>query len=326
MGPLYLIYIYRDRLDMIQINKGLFAGLVSSALIGSFLHFVCKIPEYSIIFWRDRLQYFTDNPNNIGFACVLIIAGFIIAILKHRQNWWSGLLLISITILFGSQTKSKAFLLALFVLTIVTVLILIFKNKKVALIAGVSAIAVFCLVFFCFRSYFDGMLNRFMYSGKVSIESITTDRWEVWKIFFEKQKSRPVNIWLGMGAWTEIFLPDNGNTMLGCHSMYIEFFYYFGILGIINLILLMWSYAHTTQREKGKVKLFVKAEDVLPLLMVFVLGVGEMVIFNRKAPFLIFAILYIFNGSKHIPVESGMLERVKSLKIFKKNQKKKEVK
>ena len=87
-----------------------------------------------------------------------------------------------------------------------------------------------------------------------------------------------------------------------------------------------WSYAHTTQREKGKVKLFVKAEDVLPLLMVFVLGVGEMVIFNRKAPFLIFAILYIFNGSKHIPVESGMLERVKSLKIFKKNQKKKEVK
>ena len=113
--------------------------------------------------------------------------------------------------------------------------------------------------------------------------------------------------------------------MLGCHSIYLEFFYYFGLVGIINLILLMWSYSYTTRKEKGNVKLFVKVEDVLPLLMVFVLGVGEMVIFNRKAPFLIFAILFIFNGAKYVPIESGALQRMKNLKLFKKNQKKKDV-
>jgi len=325
LGPIYLIYIYRDKIDMININKCLFVGLVSSALIGILLYYVFKIPQYGIIKFYDRMQFFTDNPNTIGFAGVLIVAGFIISILKRRINWWTGILFISITIFIGAQSKSKAFFLALFMLIGITLLILLFKNKKIALISTASVVVIGFITFFCFRQYFDYMLNRFIYSGTISIESITTDRWDVWRIFLDNQFKKPINVILGMGAWTEIFLPNNYNTMLGCHSIYLEFFYYFGLVGIINLILLMWSYSYTTRKEKGNVKLFVKVEDVLPLLMVFVLGVGEMVIFNRKSCFLIFAILFIFNGSKYVPIESGALQRMKNLKLFKKNQKKKDV-
>jgi hypothetical protein len=54
--------------------------------------------------------------------------------------------------------------------------------------------------------------------------------------------------------------------------------------------------------------------------MVFVLGVGEMVIFNRKSIFLIFAILYIFNGSKYVSKKSEKFERVKHLKQLRRNK------
>jgi len=297
-----------------NINKCLFAGLVASAVIGTILCCYLGIAEYNMIHAFDRFQYFTDNPNSIGFAGVMIVAGFIIAIFKKRINWWTGLLCMSITIFFAAQSGSKAFLLALGLLIFMTLLILVFKNKKVALITTASVILGGMLLFFCFRGYFDYMIGRFIYTGAISIESVTTGRWEVWGAFLNAQFSKPINVWLGMGAWAEIFLPYNANTMLGCHSIYIEFFYYFGVLGVVNLILLMISYSYTTQQEKGKVNLLVKVEDVLPLLMVFVLGVGEMVIFNRKSVFLIFAILYIFNGAKYVSKKSPKFERVKHIK------------
>lgn len=318
--PIYLIYIYRDQIDMLSINKCLFAGLVSSAVLAIILFDVLGIYQYSMIRIIDRLQYFTDNPNSIGFAGVMIVAGFIISIFKKRINWWTGLLNISITIFFAAQSGSKAFLLALGLLVFVTILILVFKNKKVALITTASVIVGGVLLFFCFRSYFDYMLGRFIYTGAISVESITTGRWEVWSAFINTQFEKPINVWLGMGAWAEIFLPYSENTMLGCHSIYIEFFYYFGVLGIINLILLMFAYSYNTQKEKGKVNMLIKVEDVLPLLMVFVLGVGEMVIFNRKSIFLIFAILYIFNGSKYVSKKSEKFERVKHLKQLRRNK------
>jgi len=117
LAPMYIIYIYRDRLDVININKYLFAGLVSSVVIGYLFIKVLKFPMFSESdFWfhGDRLQGFTDNPNNIGFACILIITGFILAIFKFRINWWTGLLNISITIFIGAQCKLKAFYITLF--------------------------------------------------------------------------------------------------------------------------------------------------------------------------------------------------------------------
>lgn len=320
LGPIYLIYIYRDKIDMIRINRYLFAGLVVSATLGLLLFKILNISQYSLIIEGGRMKFFTDNANSISFAGVIIIAGYILTILKKRINWWTGILNISITIFFAAQSGSKSFLLGLGLLIFITTLILLFKNKKIALVVFASIILFGALMYFCFRSYFDYMLGRFLYSGTISIESVTTGRWEVWQIFLNNQFSKPINIWLGMGAWTEIFLPVNSNTMLGCHSIYLEFFYYFGIVGIINLILLIWSYSHTTQKEKGKVNLIIKVEDVLPLLMVFVMGVGEMVIFNRKSVFLIFAILYIFNGSKYMLKKSEKYERLKHIQHLRKNK------
>ena len=318
--PVYLIYIYREEIDMININKCLFAGLVSSAVIGTILFNVLKISQYDIIYLNTRLQYFTDNPNSIGFAGVMIVAGFIISIFKKRINWWTGLLNISITIFFAAQSGSKAFLLSLGLLIFISLLILVFKDKKVALITTASVAVAGLLLFLCFRNYFDYMLGRFLYTGTISIESVTTGRWEVWTAFLNNQFESPVNVWLGMGAWTEIFLPYNANTMLGCHSIYIEFFYYFGILGLVNLVLLIFAYSYNTQQEKGKVDMLIKVEDILPLLMVFVLGVGEMVIFNRKSVFLIFAILYIFNGAKYVSKKSEKYERVKHIKQLRRSK------
>lgn len=314
--PIYLIYIYRNRLDAISINKHLFAGLVSSTVLGYLLGAICKFPHYwALINLSGRMQFFTDNPNFLSFACIMIIAGFINSILKKRINWWTGILYISITIFIGSQTKSKAFMLALFILIAFTILILIFKNKKMGFVA-LGIVSIVCIsLFFCFKSYFQFMSERFLNNGMLSIESITTDRWELWMEFIRIQFSSPINIILGMGAWSEKFLSSNnfGSFGGGCHSLYIEFFYHYGLIGIVLLILLICAYFKTTEREIGKNKMFVKTEDIMPLAMVMILGIVEMVIFSQKAIFLPLALLYIFNGVKYVPVGSEKLNRVKFL-------------
>ena len=48
-------------------------------------------------------------------------------------------------------------------------------------------------------------------------------------------------------------------------------------------------------------KAVVRTESLLPLLMVFAMGIVEMVIFSQKAFFLPLAILFVFNGTVKIP-------------------------
>lgn len=321
--PIYLIYVYRDELDVIKINDFLFAGLVSSMVLGFFFAAVCKIQRYmEIYYFAGRIEGFADNPNSISFIGMSIISGFFLAILKHRKTWWNGALCISITIFLTSLAKSKAFMLAFGIFVVVAFFILLFKNKKVAFISIGLFVVLGAIAYFCFRDYFNAMLSRFVYSGAISLNSVTTGRIDVWKEFLKIQFSDATNIILGMGAWTEILLPITNNTMMGCHSIYLEFFYYFGLIGIVNLILLMIAYSYSTRQEKGDVKLFVKSEDVLPLLMVFVMGVGEMVIFNKKNVALMLAILYIFNGAKYIPTSSPKYYRIRRLKNLKHEKKK----
>ena len=94
----------------------------------------------------------------------------------------------------------------------------------------------------------------------------------------------------------------------------MEFFYYFGVVGIVNLILLILTYVKETRKEKGNVRMFVRFEDILPLLMVFISGVSEMVIFNRKGVILHIALLFIYNGAKYINKDSKELERLNEFK------------
>jgi hypothetical protein len=48
-------------------------------------------------------------------------------------------------------------------------------------------------------------------------------------------------------------------------------------------------------------KVIVRTESLFPLLMVFIMGIVEMVIFSQKAFFLPFAILFAFNGTTKVP-------------------------
>lgn len=327
--PIYLIYVYRDSLDAVEIVKYMFWGLVTSVVIGYLLGGICKIGAYSIInFAGERKQFFTDNPNYLSVACIVVTAGIILGTLKHRFNWWTGVLYSSIVVFMGSQTRSKAFMLSLFLLILITIFILLFKNKKVAFITIGSLVAVGVLLFFCFRSYFEYMIGRFLYSGAISIESVTTDRWNLWMHFLSKQFESPVNVIFGMGAWSEVFSVP-GDTTGSFHSIYIEFFYHYGVIGLVLLAVLIWSFTENTKKEIGKNKLFVKFEDIVPFLMIMVMGIVEMIIFSQKSVFLPLSIIFIFNGSRHIPVGSEKLTRmghIKELKQIKKDETKNEFK
>jgi len=315
--PLYLIYIYRDQMDAIKITYYLFAGLVISSLLGYFLYSLCGISIYNIVFYDKRYKFFTHNPNFYGLIANFIIAGFICAIFRRRMNWWTGLLCISVLTFLGTRTGSKAFLLAWCIIVGITMLILLFRNKKIGFIV-VGCMAVFAVIaFFSFRSYFDYILARLFPEGEINVNSITTGRVEVWTLFLQRQFANPLNVIFGMGGWADIWATASFGPIDGLHSIYLEFFYFFGVVGVILFVLLILSYRYTTEKEKGKVKRFVRAFDVLPLMAILVIGMAEMVIFNPTSIVVPISMLYIYNSKKYVEVGSRELNTIYYMKKHK---------
>ena len=95
----------------------------------------------------------------------------------------------------------------------------------------------------------------------------------------------------------------------------MEFFYYFGILGLVIFAILIYSYHKNSEIEYGgRFKIYVKAENVLLLLMVLINGIGEMQVLNARSIMMPLSIIYLLSDARIIAVGSEKEKRYMALK------------
>ena len=279
----YLCYIYYDEIDIINIVWYFFSGILLSCLL-AFLFMSLTIEKSLFNVCIDgRFQGLTQNPNTLHILCVISISILLILWFKNKINNYLIWILTGLFSLIGIITKSKAFLICLLLMVfIIGVLVLIkYKKRGIPICAIIFLICICC--FFVFKDGFMDIFKRFSeYSYNNIMDVILTGRWSIWKQYLIEWSKNFYSVFLGLGVTA------NKINNMSVHNTYIELLYYFGVLGMLIIMLLIYSYLRLVKEKNKRIKCGV---NLIPLIMFLFLSIEESLLFTFIIPFIM--ILYL---------------------------------
>lgn len=243
---LSLLYFFIDgyQKEDIQIYSTLYSvGLICASVVGLFKK---SIPGLAAMYTDANTQYingatvtrfsatFTD-PNYYSLA-VIVALGFLICVICCGINMKSNLFFCVVLTLFGLRTYSKSFILMLIILLIIS-LILLIVNGKVGWTTVLLIVGIFILS--------SGVLSRIevvqalisRFSTITNVNDLTTGRNEIWSMYLDYILSNPRVICIGDGIGAAYI-------QKAMHNIYIEIWYYVGILGGLLYIITLGGILH----------------------------------------------------------------------------------
>lgn len=277
----YNLYAYRKQLSVSKLAKFGFIGLICASLLALFLPYFPEINKFIIVSHSGEFTRFNalfSNPNHLSEFCVVLMALFASAIINENGKK-KNIALFIISLFIGYLSYSKSFMLLcgllLFILVIYSIL-LCFKDEKLkrhllwVLPLFVGLVVIVGTVFLK-RS---GILN-----GEFNIDSITTNRVDIWVNALKEVARTPVSLVFGLGMASEI---EATGGYLSTHNIYIEFFQKLGIVGTLILLALIVSFFVCALKNNK-----VRFANFLPLLLVMGYGLAESLILNMCMIYLI---------------------------------------
>ncbi len=174
--------------------------------------------------YASRFSGLQGNPNYYTLDIIVLLSVIIVMMYYKKAPKSFTVVLITLSV-FGIMSVSKSFLFALILLIGFWFFLSIkqgvgkFTKFLMILIIG-GAIA----YFFAF-DYLNTYFYRFVTDSGSSIESITTGRTDIWKVYVEAIFNDTKILFLGNGLKTIL----EGNK--GAHNTYLESLFYLGIVG-----------------------------------------------------------------------------------------------
>lgn len=229
-----LIYGYFNSCDKIteQITLNMAIGLICSCTLGIFADMIPGLSQYmrivrayeiSIDVYRFTGLYTDPNylTQNLIITCMSIIV--LINQNKLRKKYF---MLCVILIYFGILTISKSFLLMLAIGVIIYYAISIKEKKYLKSMLLIICASIFGICILTGKiTIFDDVISRLL-----SSDDITTGRVDIWKNYVEYLLAHPVKLIIGNGIGTSAL-----NYL--AHNTYLDFLYYYGIVGTIVFIM-----------------------------------------------------------------------------------------
>lgn len=285
---LYLIFVYHKKINISECFRCLIIGMLVAAVL-SVIAF--RIPGYGFFpFTPDgRWQLFTLNVNHVSMLCLFTITYYIQQIAYKKNFMLRNLLCIIIPTIIGMLTLSKAFLIVWVLLMIYLFVCLIVRFKKKSFIVIVPLIILMAIIGAIFHDKVFVVLNRFINItiGDSFLDRILTGRLTVWREFLDVIISSVWTLLFGVGLFTQN--PAEFHT----HNSYLFLLHRFGFIGIILLIVLVYSYARSSE---GKFKLTLK--NSLMLFVFLLLSCEELLITERFMFFMFFSLLVIAHNNE----------------------------
>ena len=277
----YNIYSYRDKLSVSKLAKfGLF-GLIYASLLTIFLSYFPEINKFIILTYSGEFKRFNalfTNPNHLSEFCVVLISLFASVIIcdNHKRK---NILFFIISLIIGYLSYSKSFMLlcglVLFILLVYSI-IFCYKNanyKKHLLWVLPIFVVIIAVTGYVFLQR-SGIL-----SGEFNLDSITTDRVDIWINALKEVAKSPISLIFGLGMASELITSGG---YLSTHNIYIEFFQRLGIVGTLILLVII-LYCFVTALKKNKVHF----SSFIPLFIVMCYGLAESLILNMCMIYLI---------------------------------------
>ena len=284
MIPLIVYFFFKNsKSDFKKVCLYFVYGLIFSSLIAYFKDIIPNMDAY-IKFERayeveGDVTRFTGLYSDPNFYSVALITAFIslALLLFYKKVKYEAFIALILFVIFGFQTISKSFFLMLGVV-LVLFGILLFRNKKAlwGLFYSISLIIVVYLVLGGYIGFTDNIMARFKEGA-----DLTTGRVDIWVTYREylSQNLLRLSFGAGMGA------PELGNAS---HNTYIDFLYYYGIIGTI--LFLFVCYLASRQTRKNKKTLV----NIIPAACVITMMVFLSALQSFDFPFILILIIYAY--------------------------------
>ena len=303
---IYLLFCYRDKINVEQCFNFLFFGIMASALTCLLLYFIpnAKITFYEVnsftfrsirelIFLSDqsykRLMLLSYHPNHLASYCMYIAAFVVHYIINNKmkgneKKFFCYFLMLGIVTVLGILTISKAFLIIIAIIALYGFVFFVIKYKKESLKLILPAFIVVLILCLCFHKVLISIFERFFNTTSGSILNIiTSGRTDIWKAYTNDIFSSPWKVLFGKGIFaTEVIA-------IGPHNIYIEVLFRVGIVGYIGLGVICYLYIISCDK-----KIKFSMSKCLSLIIFLVHSIQE-ANFDERFLFLILAIMLLFN-------------------------------
>lgn len=199
-----------------------------SEVIPSFFLYVKKIGVDTNITYR--FSGTNGDPNYYSMDLILAFSCAIFYHKKHRIMFW---VVLAMTLYFGVRTFSKSFFIY-FIIAILCAFVVFVKQRTYfsALLIILFSIVFLIIILNGSNTYLTTIINRF--AGSSDLSSITTGRTDLWESYLRDIVSSPKYFIFGHGLGADLL---NG---AGVHNFYIELFYYFGFIGTMLYLVIVF--------------------------------------------------------------------------------------
>lgn len=298
----YLLFVYRKKISVDESFKALMLGVfvslvlaLVSMLIPDFAH---KIYHFDGTY--KRLKLLCLHQNHLAVICLFAMSYYVYKLINKKGKLWVNLLFIAALLALGLFTLSKAFIVvaALIILYAFVASIIIFKKKSLKII--IPCIIVMIAVCIISKDLVLKIINRFVAYNKSSsfISQITTGRSGIWYAYFHDIASSVQKLMFGVGLFSKELVS------IGPHNVLVYFLYRSGIVGIIMLAMLVWSYI---REYDGRFSINLKT--CLPILIFVVIAMEEMIFSDRFYFFMVFAVMLVFKPKENEKVPLAQTQK-----------------
>ncbi|MBQ7917383.1 MAG: hypothetical protein IJ310_01050 [Clostridia bacterium] len=265
---IYLAFVYRRTINFQQWFEYLMWGILATAAISVLSMLFESSNISSVVTSLSRIKLLTQNPNSLAIYCSLSLSYFIYAILNKKGNLIKNIILLLFSILFGFSTKSKTFLLVC-IFILLYLLVMLIKKYKLGSIKFIIAIAVILTIIgLIFKDVISTTFGRFsiVYYSYTDhwLNNLTTGRYNIWMQYKAEIISTLPKLLFGVGFFNKRLIA------IGPHSLPIHLVYRMGLVGVILLIFLFYSYYKSLgSRVRSNSKTF------LPIIVLILIGLVE---------------------------------------------------
>lgn len=255
---IYFAFTYRRTLNFQKWFEYLMYGILVSAALSAISLFFESAVASPISSSFTRLKLLTKNENSLAIYCSLSLSYFVYAILNKKGNLIKNIIFAIFSIMFGFSTMSKTFLLVCIVI-ILYLFIFLIKKYKLSSIKIIFVISlVLGIICFIFRDFLLITYDRFsiVYLHDTWLNNITTGRYDIWMEYKEAIISSIPKLLFGVGFFNKRLIA------IGPHSLPIHIVYRMGLVGVVLLGFLFYSYykalgSKTQRQSKSFLPIFV---------------------------------------------------------------------
>ena len=265
---IYLAFVYRRTINFQQWFEYLMWGILATAAISGISLFFETVSTSPLGTSFSRIKLLTRNENSLAIYCSLALSYFVYAILNKKGNLVKNIILLVFSILFGLSTMSKTFLLVCIFILLYLLVMLIKKYKLGSIKFIAAALVVIAIICFVFKDTISTTFGRFsiIYYTHTDhwLNNLTTGRYNIWMQYKAEIISTLPKLLFGVGFFNKRLIA------IGPHSLPIHLVYRMGLVGVILLIFLFYSYYKSLgSRVRSNSKTF------LPIIVLILIGLVE---------------------------------------------------